>query len=521
MVNEDYMTYNDYGTTGTPDDSLNRLSEIDDSATAQPLASYQYLGLNTIVTEKYQEPEIELDYTGGTDAYTGLDQFGRAIDQVWKNYSTGGSPLDEFKYGYNSAGDVQWKQNVAADDAGQLFDESYTYNDLGELTGAQRGQLTSDGKGGEVVNGGTPIYSASLDGLGPTSDGPLPGNDANQTAGCSYDNAGNLTFDGTNTYTYNAWNRLVQVSDSSTTVNYGYDGDRPAWSSESPSNTTDYYFYAGSQVVETREKHPTGQRRVGAGPVPVRLVGPERRPDLPRHDHMPAGQPTATDRIYYLTDANDNVTAITNNAGRCRSDTCIRPSAKSRTTTALAAVGSWSTASANHNTILFAGQNLDPTTGLNYDHAALVQSGPTERHVPYARPDGLRRRRPEPLPLLRQQPDLRNRPDRAGSRRPPECGKRDWARNGGTTTGFTSPGTASRFSCPTARLFRARKATTGPPSASPWATPAPDHLVGSAYRRLNRAAGRLAGQRGGVREGRRTRPWLGSGRACSSAVASS
>ena len=140
------FSYN-YGTTGTPDDSLNRLSEIDDNATAQPLASYQYLGLDTIVTEKYQEPEIELDFTGGTDAYTGLDQFGRVIDQVWKNYSTGGSPLDEFKYGYNSAGDVQWKQNVAADNAELQFDESYTYNDLGELTGAQRGPLTSDGHG--------------------------------------------------------------------------------------------------------------------------------------------------------------------------------------------------------------------------------------------------------------------------------------------------------------------------------------------------------------------------------------
>ena len=76
--------------------------------------------------------------------------------------------------------------------------------------------------------------------------------------------------------------------------------------------------------------------------------------------------------------------------------------------------GSWvlATGSANKNTILFAGQSLNPTTGLNYDHGGVVQSGDRPA-VPYARPDGLRRRRPEPLPLLRQQPDLRNRPDRA------------------------------------------------------------------------------------------------------------
>ena len=80
-------------------------------------------------------------------------------------------PAGRFKYGYNSAGDVQWKQNVAADNAELQFDESYTYNDLGGLTSDQRGPLTSDGHGGKVVNGGTTIYSAAPDASGrpPTS----------------------------------------------------------------------------------------------------------------------------------------------------------------------------------------------------------------------------------------------------------------------------------------------------------------------------------------------------------------
>ncbi len=53
-------------------------------------------------------------------------------------------------------------------------------------------------------------------------------------------------------YTYDAWNRMVQVSNSSTTVNYEYDGENRLVERQS-CGTTDYYFYAGSQVVETRE----------------------------------------------------------------------------------------------------------------------------------------------------------------------------------------------------------------------------------------------------------------------------
>ena len=96
-------------------------------------------------------------------------------------------------------------------------------------------------------------------------------------------------------------------------MNYQYDGTGRLVECQS-SGTTDYYFYAGSQVVETRET-TTRRALVGAGPVPVRLVGPQRRPDPPRHDQdqRPADRPF--DRIYYLTDADDNVTAITNNAG--------------------------------------------------------------------------------------------------------------------------------------------------------------------------------------------------------------
>ena len=447
------------------------------------MASYQYLGLDTIVTEKYQEPEIELDLTGGTDAYTGLDQFGRVIDQVWKNYSTGGSPLDEFKYGYNSAGDVQWKQNVAADNAELQFDESYTYNDLGELTGAQRGPLTSDGHGGEVVNGGTTIYSAAPDGLGPTSD-----NDANQTAGCTYDNAGNLTFRRHKHVYLRRLNRLVQVSNSSTTVNYGYHGEDRLVERES-GNTTDYYFYAGSQVVETRET--TSGQNAASAPVQYQYVWSAQSdaPVLRDTISSSTGQPIPADRIYYLTDANDNVTAITNNAGQVLERDVYSPFGQ--VTYYDCSSGTWVpvTTSPNHNTILFAGQNLDPATRLYYDHARWYSPGSgtsqggtflTRDPMGYAAGDANLYRYCGNNPVSATDPTglVAVAPQNAGNVTGPGTAGRQRA--------ITSPGTASRFSCPTARLFRARKATTGPPSASPWATSAPRrtrsvvHIVGSA-----------------------------------------
>lgn len=57
--------------------------------------------------------------------------------------------------------------------------------------------------------------------------GDCPANGLNQltTCGFIYDAAGNLTFDGNNTYTYDAENRLIQVNGIAGTWSYVYDGE--------------------------------------------------------------------------------------------------------------------------------------------------------------------------------------------------------------------------------------------------------------------------------------------------------
>ena len=74
--------------------------------------SYSYLGLATVVFKS--TPVATLSYiqaTGDTsantdagDKYTGLDRFGRVIDQVWRNSS--GSVIDRYQYGYDRVGNL-------------------------------------------------------------------------------------------------------------------------------------------------------------------------------------------------------------------------------------------------------------------------------------------------------------------------------------------------------------------------------------------------------------------------------
>ena len=61
-----------YGTDAAVDEVMSRLSAIYDDAdddgvvdaTEDVYASYKYLGANRIVTEDYEEIEVDLDYTG-------------------------------------------------------------------------------------------------------------------------------------------------------------------------------------------------------------------------------------------------------------------------------------------------------------------------------------------------------------------------------------------------------------------------------------------------------------------------
>ena len=60
---------------------MSRLKTIGD--TSGTLAEYKYLGLGQIVEEA--NPAAKLTYLTGNNV-TGLDRFGRVVDQIWENY---------------------------------------------------------------------------------------------------------------------------------------------------------------------------------------------------------------------------------------------------------------------------------------------------------------------------------------------------------------------------------------------------------------------------------------------------
>ncbi len=149
------------------DSSISRLSSLSDASNT--LESYKYLGLGTVVERDHPQNNVNLSYikqTGdpnaindGGDQYTGLDRFGRIIDQNWVNATTGVS-TDRLQMGYSLDGDVQYRQNLV--DA--IFSELYQNDNLHQLVNFQRGTLNSTHNG--LVGSATHSQSWSPDALG-------------------------------------------------------------------------------------------------------------------------------------------------------------------------------------------------------------------------------------------------------------------------------------------------------------------------------------------------------------------
>ena len=144
-----------------------------------------------------------------------------------------------------------------------------------------------------------------------------------------YDLAGNMTLiadpnsvQGTLYCTYDGWDRLVEVQAGSSSgaiiAQFSYDGTsrRVSQTDCTPTDgpTTTYYLYSGQQVIETRQGAQGSDPFDACPDEPVCLVPAlHRRPD-------PAGQLQwrrggARFRIYYLGDANYNVTALVDSSG--------------------------------------------------------------------------------------------------------------------------------------------------------------------------------------------------------------
>jgi len=113
------------------------------------LEDYAYLGDGTVVVRGNPASTLTLESTGTSDSgdhYTGLDRFGRVIEQKWVRTGTPSQTTDDFVYTYDADGNTitdqhgytmvydAWNRLVKVEDTAandHALLETYSYNGLG------------------------------------------------------------------------------------------------------------------------------------------------------------------------------------------------------------------------------------------------------------------------------------------------------------------------------------------------------------------------------------------------------
>lgn len=333
--------------TATPvadglDNAISRVDGIEDaglagsgSSVGTMLASYLYLGLSTIVQETQGNGDT-LSYihqgsdpynlptgtiTSGGDRYTGLDRFGRVVDQNW--FNSAGGTIARYQYGYDNDGNVLFKHDLTPD--GTSGSAVYTYDALDRLETYNEGTFNSSNNS----ISGTPVASESwgLDTFGNwdvltvngvpedstiNSQNELTAFNSN-TSNQSFDSNGNeLSGSSGQTYTYNAWNQMASATVEGVTTEYTYDalGRRITSTNESTDAESQQYYSAAGQVIETDS---ATAEESGSTMASQYVWGLAYVNDLVSRDTS-AGSGSIT-RMYAIHDANFDVTGITNTSG--------------------------------------------------------------------------------------------------------------------------------------------------------------------------------------------------------------
>ena len=198
--------------------------------------------------------------------------------------------------------------------------EVYTNDELNQLSSYKLGTLN----GGKTDVTGTPTNAQNWDYDAVGNWDSVTTNSTTQTRGANrqneitsvsgattptYDNNGNLTKDeNDNRFVYDAWNRLVQIKNSSNTVitTNAFDGLNRKAQVTTSSGTIDRIFRSDWQVLEEKSGSNTKNRYVWSPAYVDALVLRDRDTD---------SNGTLDERLYPLQDANWNTTALVNTSG--------------------------------------------------------------------------------------------------------------------------------------------------------------------------------------------------------------
>ena len=299
-------------------DRISRVSDVfspDDNTLVQ---AFDYLGLNTVIRDARGNSVglFMTDVQGGTpandagDQYTGLDRFGRIVEQQWYTGDQDRA-VDRFAYTY----DRDSNRTTATNMVDNSFSQTFSYDGLNQLTGFNQGS-------------GTHTQSWDYDATGNwdslTTDSGTPetrsANKQNQITSISgattptYDADGNMTGDETGkTFVYDAWNRLVAVKSGSTVLkSYGYDGLNHRVTETTSSTVRDLYYSARGQVVEETVT-PVGG---GTTKLNMRYVwGEGYVNDMVYRQRDTDNDGVLDERLWPTHDANFNITSLVDDAG--------------------------------------------------------------------------------------------------------------------------------------------------------------------------------------------------------------
>ena len=345
-----------YGTSGGMNDEINQLDSIidgtgtaSDVTTGDTIDTVAHLGDGTITAETYYQPNIGYNLLGTTTIGGHESEYGPV--QPCTKHGLGelrcGTTLDGFEYLRNAQGDVTQRLNAV--DA--VFSEMYANDKLDQVQSLTRGTISGDSIATPTFTedfspngfGNQSSYDQTVDGSTTVISPPrrlIELTTTVRTAARSDWAAPALTRPATPRSTpyplapttglnlqVDGWNNVTQVSNTSDSIDVSYFYDALGnmivrvnnLTASDKVSTTDIY-YSGQQVVEEDPRLPTSPDGTATA-VAHQYVYSPRSINTPILDTqtsytvVSAAWLRATASYYFLTDANNNVTAVTNSSG--------------------------------------------------------------------------------------------------------------------------------------------------------------------------------------------------------------
>ena len=293
-------------------------------------ANYSYDADSELTSTSLPNGQVEARTYDPAGLITAIDDTvgSNAVTGVSYTYDAGGNPTSEV----TAAGET----------------DTYSYDSQNRLTAACYGTSCSSGsiaytydadgdRTSETTGSGSTTYSYNA------ADELTQASSGSGSVSYSYNPAGQMTAAGSTTYSYNAADELTQATSGLNTTTYTYDGDGLRATAASGGTTTTFGYDVNGAVPELVKESQGGSEvdsYVWAGGL-VQSMG------------------TGGADYYVAHDALGSTTALTSATGAVETLYTYDPFGAARTTTNVASTPPTMP-------LQFAGEYLDPTTGLYY-----------------------------------------------------------------------------------------------------------------------------------------------------------